>query len=212
MRYDNKKFGVKMLLGLTALLLLSGCFKRVEVVTRERLDRDLATGNRGTIHGTVPTTPSETPPTREYVEWNIEVPTYEVHVPLPQWRREWHDKELWGNQGYVVGGPSGKRGAKAPSSLEPPAEAPIARTPEKALYRRQEIPQAAVPVYTTYTVKQGDTLGKISTTVYGTSKNWKQIFEANRQILSDPNKLRPGQVLQVPQDLPKRQPSTENIK
>lgn len=50
----------------------------------------------------------------------------------------------------------------------------------------------------TYTVRSGDTLSRISRTVYGTSGRWTDIFEANRDQLPSPNALRPGQVLQIP--------------
>ena len=48
----------------------------------------------------------------------------------------------------------------------------------------------------TYTVQAGDSLSKIGTR-YGVS--WKQIFEANRDKLDDPDKIYPGQELTIPQ-------------
>ena len=61
------------------------------------------------------------------------------------------------------------------------------------------------PAYGTYTVQKGDNLGGISMKVYGTSKRWKQIFEANQDVLKDPNRLKAGQVLRIPkgQEAPK---------
>lgn len=50
---------------------------------------------------------------------------------------------------------------------------------------------------TTYTVQSGDTLSKIGQR-YGVG--WQKIFEANRSILEDPDKIYPGQELQIPQD------------
>jgi nucleoid-associated protein YgaU len=49
----------------------------------------------------------------------------------------------------------------------------------------------------TYTVQSGDTLSKIGSH-YGVS--WQKIYEANRDKLSDPDKIRPGQELTIPQD------------
>ncbi len=49
----------------------------------------------------------------------------------------------------------------------------------------------------TYTVQAGDTLSKIGSH-YGVS--WRKIFEANSDKLSDPDKIRPGQELTIPQD------------
>jgi len=49
-----------------------------------------------------------------------------------------------------------------------------------------------------YTVVAGDVLGTISTKVYGTSKKWQQIFDANRDVLESANSLKVGQVLRIP--------------
>jgi nucleoid-associated protein YgaU len=48
----------------------------------------------------------------------------------------------------------------------------------------------------TYEVKSGDNLSKIAKKYSGIS--WKDIFDANRDILSDPDKIFPGQVLKIP--------------
>jgi nucleoid-associated protein YgaU len=50
-----------------------------------------------------------------------------------------------------------------------------------------------------YVVQSGDILGKISQTVYGTSRDWRKIFNANRDILSDPDSLRQGMKLRIPE-------------
>lgn len=49
-----------------------------------------------------------------------------------------------------------------------------------------------------HTVVKGDTLSKISKTVYGDAMKYNIIFEANKPMLSDPNKIYPGQVLRIP--------------
>ena len=51
----------------------------------------------------------------------------------------------------------------------------------------------------TYTVKAGDTLSKIAKEKLGDPNAYTQIFNANRDQLSDPNKIKPGQVLKIPQ-------------
>ena len=50
-----------------------------------------------------------------------------------------------------------------------------------------------------YVVRQGDVLSKISQEVYGTSKRWRRIFDANRDVMSDPNALRAGMRLRIPE-------------
>lgn len=49
-----------------------------------------------------------------------------------------------------------------------------------------------------YTVKSGDTLSKISRQHYGDANEYMRIFYANRQIISDPDKIQVGQVLVIP--------------
>lgn len=50
----------------------------------------------------------------------------------------------------------------------------------------------------TYTVVKGDTLSHIAKHLYGKASQWRTIFEANRDQLDDPDKIRPGQVLKIP--------------
>ena len=54
------------------------------------------------------------------------------------------------------------------------------------------------PVF--HEVKKGDTLWKISEEALGNGARYTEIFEANRPMLSDPDKIYPGQRLRIPQD------------
>ena len=49
-----------------------------------------------------------------------------------------------------------------------------------------------------YTVVSGDSLSKIAQREYGDANAWKRIFEANRDIIKDPDKIQPGQKLKIP--------------
>jgi nucleoid-associated protein YgaU len=51
----------------------------------------------------------------------------------------------------------------------------------------------------TYTVKSGDTLSKIAREFLGDANSYMDIFNANRDVLSDPDRIQPGQVLKIPQ-------------
>jgi nucleoid-associated protein YgaU len=65
----------------------------------------------------------------------------------------------------------------------------------------QEVAAAeAAPAATaqTYTVQAGDTLSKISQHYFGNSHSYMKIFEANRDKLSDPDKIQVGQELTIP--------------
>jgi nucleoid-associated protein YgaU len=50
----------------------------------------------------------------------------------------------------------------------------------------------------TYTVKSGDTLSKIAKEHLGDANAYMKIFDANKDQLSDPDKIKPGQVLKIP--------------
>jgi nucleoid-associated protein YgaU len=50
----------------------------------------------------------------------------------------------------------------------------------------------------TYTVEKGDTLSQIARKFYGDASDYPLIFEANKPMLSDPDKIYPGQVLRIP--------------
>src|SRR3954468_17166335 len=49
-----------------------------------------------------------------------------------------------------------------------------------------------------YTVKSGDTLSKIAKEHLGDANAYMKIFDANKDQLSDPDKIKPGQVLKLP--------------
>jgi LysM repeat protein len=52
---------------------------------------------------------------------------------------------------------------------------------------------------TTYTVKAGDTLSGIAKQFLGNASAYMEIFNANRDQLSNPDLIKPGQVLKIPQ-------------
>lgn len=54
------------------------------------------------------------------------------------------------------------------------------------------------PEATFYTVQSGDSLSKIAKAHYGDAMKYPVIFEANRPMLEDPDKIYPGQVLRIP--------------
>lgn len=56
----------------------------------------------------------------------------------------------------------------------------------------------AVKVYDTYLVKPGDSLSRIAKHAYGDGNAWQQIFDANTDILKNPDKIFPGEKLKIP--------------
>jgi nucleoid-associated protein YgaU len=77
----------------------------------------------------------------------------------------------------------------APSAAATPAAGAASETAKA---------QAAPGQSTFYTVKSGDTLGKIAKEFYGNAAKYPLIFEANKPMLSDPDKIYPGQSLRIP--------------
>ena len=57
---------------------------------------------------------------------------------------------------------------------------------------------APVSSMKTYTVKKGDTLSAIAREYLGDANDYMRIFEANKDQLTDPDKIKPGQVLKIP--------------
>jgi LysM repeat protein len=49
-----------------------------------------------------------------------------------------------------------------------------------------------------YTVVAGDSLSKIAKRFYGNANAWRKIFEANKDTISNPDLIHPGQVLRIP--------------
>jgi len=60
------------------------------------------------------------------------------------------------------------------------------------------VAQGAAAASTMYEVKAGDSLSKIAKSVYGDANAYTKIFEANKPMLTDPNKIYPGQQLRIP--------------
>ena len=75
--------------------------------------------------------------------------------------------------------------------------APAASAAAPAAGQAAAAPSAQAPS-TFYTVKSGDTLSKIAKECYGNASRYTVIFEANKPMLSDPDKIYPGQSLRIP--------------
>jgi len=56
------------------------------------------------------------------------------------------------------------------------------------------------PVFTEYTVKKDDTLQKISKKFYDSFSQWPKIYEVNKGVIDNPDKIKPGIVIQIPID------------
>lgn len=65
----------------------------------------------------------------------------------------------------------------------------------------KQVEEAEVNITTefqTYTIQKGDTLWKISRQFYGSGKEWRKIFQANQDKISNPDKIKPGIEIRIP--------------
>lgn len=57
----------------------------------------------------------------------------------------------------------------------------------------------AEPELKHYTIKSGDSLSKIAKEVYGDVNKWQALFDANREVIKDPDLIYPGQIILIPE-------------
>jgi nucleoid-associated protein YgaU len=82
-------------------------------------------------------------------------------------------------------------------TVSSPAPDTVAAEAEMAEKDTSE-PAEAEPDAQTYTVQSGDTLWKISEQVYGNGSKYMKIFQANADLLENPDRIFPGQKLVIP--------------
>ncbi len=85
--------------------------------------------------------------------------------------------------------------SKEPASVTAPADAGNATTPEVAATPAAPVVQ---PESRFYTIQKGDTLWKIAATALGKGARYPEIYEANREVILDPDKIYPGQKIRIP--------------
>ncbi len=100
----------------------------------------------------------------------------------------------------VLGGAGIALAAKAASSMFGGSDAQAAEAPVQVDAASVAAPSAPAQAATvnTYTVVSGDSLSKIAQKTYGDGNLWSRIYEANRDQLSNPDHITPGQVLRIP--------------
>ena len=154
------------------IFLLSGCVVRTYQATRDRVDQDLTSGNRGYLMGTAPGGAEKeraTTRTTRVVEVELRSPLKFEKVNKPavseQAQEPAMEENVSGNKGYIT----------------------------------ESVPTEEKISTEKYTVQKGDTLQKISQKFYGTTKNWYKLYKTNQDVLKSPNKLRPGQTITIPE-------------
>jgi nucleoid-associated protein YgaU len=130
---------------------------------------------------------------------------FDVVPDWPGWsRRWWTDKELWGNQGYIIGGPRARlREADLMAiglSEEIDALLEFPPAPEPPLEKVDLDIAARKP--TTHRVIKGECLWYIAgyDHIYGNPLQWPIIYKANTDRIKNPDLIYPGQVFIIPRD------------
>jgi LysM repeat protein len=102
----------------------------------------------------------------------------------------------------VVGpAPVFKKAVVAEAPVVAAVAAPVvvaAAPPAEALPSAEELAKQEEWTSKSYTVVKGDTLSKIAKEFYGNANKYPLIFEANKPMLSHPDKIYPGQMLRIP--------------
>ncbi len=136
---------------------------------------------------------------------NVDEFLTDVVPDWPGWsRRWWTDKELWGNQGYIIGGPLARLLANAPLEIgladDLDALIESAPVPEPPLEKIDLDLAAGKP--TTHRVVKGECLWYISgyDHIYGNPLQWPIIYKANTDRIKNPDLIYPGQVFVIPRD------------
>ncbi|MDP8265024.1 MAG: LysM peptidoglycan-binding domain-containing protein [Candidatus Aceula lacicola] len=78
----------------------------------------------------------------------------------------------------------------------------VVESEDVVIYDAEESSEPAVEVeivYVDYTIAEGDTLQKISKKFYDTYKRWYEIYEVNKDVLPNADRLKPGKVIKIPQ-------------
>ena len=159
---------------------LSGCLTRTYTVVKDRVDQDVP-GNQGFISGGVPADYQQAP--KKFTTRKTRVIEVEFGKPLEigESRPRAKDRRRPGSQ------------AEPLEVTDSPLESESALSETAQSKELPEIPE-------TYVVQKNDTLQKIAQHFYGTTKKWIKIFEANKEKLKTPDRIRPGQVIKIPKE------------
>lgn len=174
---------------LSIVFIASGCVVRTYKIVKDRVDQDLEAGNQGYLSGNAP---ADLSAKERKVTRTSRVIEVEFHSPLKFEKK-----------------PKNKPASVSSSVLEDTSrESPLPEVSESPY----EEPAQEV-VMQQYQVQKKDTLQSISQKFYGTTKKWMKIYQANKDTLKAPDKIYPGQTINIPLDSAKssRQESGDTL-
>ncbi len=153
------------------IILLGGCITRTYTTETPRVDTEIK-GNQGFLFGT----PKAEPKTKKLGPNRINS-VLEIELPsLPKLPRH--------------------KGVKEEETK--PAEAPVAQEQVAQVEAPAVENQVPEKKYENYVIQKDDTLQKISEKFYGTTRKWQMLYEENKDVLKNPNSLRPGKTIKIP--------------
>lgn len=191
---------------------ISGCVMRVIPREMDRVDQEL-TGNRGVIMGSRESLSESKKDKRETrTIYDVEI---EFSSPVDAERvrkQETATQDTYGNRGYLQRKTVSEKDMRPVEEKRSSSNMLLKPSQPQVIYQKTMAPEvkykkekgegtlteAGKNEVKTYIVQRGDTLQKISDKMYGTTKKWKTIYEANKNILKSPDKIRSGQKLIIP--------------
>lgn len=187
-----------LILCLLFVLFLTGCVKTYTYQV-EREDQVL-TGNRGVIMGEVPEPGLDRKPTRTMLGIDVELASSEEYKTRKRELEEELEREepfagerekIAGEAVVRVEPKKASKGFADEQWVRPPVET------EGKKIKSQATVKLGFPEK--YTIQKGDTLEKISKKFLGKASRWPEIYEENKDIITSPSKIYPGQVIILPQ-------------
>lgn len=177
---------------LVGIISLSGCMAvRTYTVEQPRKDTDIK-GNQGFLSGTPKVVPKESRlgPTRKISVVEIEVGSRKKQMAAYKIRAKVDQEEAADQAGLTP-------------QLVVAKETIIEEIYIDEEVFNQELKEGASGTtgkedYEEYVIQKNDTLQKISHKFYGTTKKWKSIYEANKKVIKNPDKIRSGTKIRIP--------------
>ena len=186
----------KSLVLITLVIFAAGCGleTRTYVMNKDRVGLEQGNGNGGCVNGKCPAAPAPTKTTRK-------VYVLEITKPVPE--SEVKKIEATAVNAIVETSPkpsaSNAASVNAPAMPAQPAVPVVGELPGSSSSETAVASNGGVIGGQTYTVQKDDTLQKISKKIFGTYAKWYKIYKANKAIIKNPNVLRPGTVLTIPE-------------
>jgi len=184
----------KSLALITLVIFAAGCGleTRTYVMNKDRVGLEQGNGNGGCVNGKCPAAPAPTKTTRK-------VYVLEITKPVPE--SEVKKIEATAVNAIVETSPNpSTSNVAAPSAPAQPVVPVVGEMPGSSPSSESAVvSNGGVIQGQTYTVQKDDTLQKISKKIFGTYAKWYKIYKANKAKIKNPNVLRPGTVLTIPE-------------